>query len=111
LAAQAAAKFGLNRTKAALQLDYYSLQHHRYRATESRAGQTARMNSQPTFVELAPAPLATLPLASAAECVIEFQDGAGASLRIALKGASGPDIVALGRSFWEARSCCKSRPT
>ena len=51
LAAQAAAKFGLNRTKAALQLDYYSLQHHLYRATESRAGQTARMNSQPTFVE------------------------------------------------------------
>lgn len=105
LAAQAAAKFGLNRTKTALQLDYYSLQHHLHCGIAARSRQTAQRSSQPTFVELAPvslspASLASLPLAGAAECVIELQDGAGASLRIALKGSPAADIAALARDFW-----------
>ena len=34
------------------------------------------------------------------ECVVEFADGTGASLRIHLSGCQTPDLVALGRSFW-----------
>ena len=95
LAAQVAAKYGVSRTKSVLQLDYYSLKKHLQRAPARRAGKTPRISDQPTFLELAPSPLA-----NSAECVIEFQDGAGASLRIQLKGTTCPDIVALGQSFW-----------
>jgi hypothetical protein len=44
--------------------------------------------------------LPSMPLAS--ECVIEFEDGAGASMRVHLKGTDLPDVLALGRSFWNA---------
>jgi hypothetical protein len=35
------------------------------------------------------------------ECVIEFEKASGARLRIRLPGTPSPDLVALGRSFWE----------
>ena len=54
-------------------------------------------SSQPksTFVELPSMPLAS-------ECVIEFEDGSGASMRMHLKGTDPPDVLALSRSFWNA---------
>ena len=87
-AARMAEKHGLNQTATLLKLEYYSLQ----RRVEERASEPAT-----AFVEL---PSATVVHAS--ECVVEFEDGAGASLRVHLKGAEVPDLLALGRNFWNA---------
>ena len=76
---------GLNQTASVLGLDYYSLKK-RIDSTDS---------TPPTFVEL------SLPSPSAGgECVIEFDDDKGASMRVHLKGYEAPELVAFGRSLW-----------
>lgn len=94
-AAKLAADYGLNRTATVLKLDYYSLKGHRDRqesAVQSLAPSSA------AFLELSrPSPSA------ASECVIEFADGAGASIRVHLKGCDVPDVLALGRNFWNTQ--------
>lgn len=89
-AAKLAEKYGLNQTATVLNLDYYSLKKHVDRPSAGAASGTA-------FLELPSAPMA-----HASECVIEFEDGAGARLRMHLKGTEVPDVLALGRSFWNA---------
>jgi hypothetical protein len=89
LAVKLAEAHGLNRTAAVLKLDYYSLK----KRIEATTG--ASSSATPAFVELSPPPMT-----AAGECVIEFEDGAGASMRIHLRGCEVPDVVALGRSFW-----------
>ena len=49
------------------------------------------------FVELPPVSLSMM-----SECVIEWEDVAGARMRVQLKGQNAPDVLALSRSFWEA---------
>ncbi len=90
-AAKLAADYGLNQTATVLKLDYYSLKKH----LDEQHAVTA---SNCAFIELPPAPVA-----AASECLIEFEDGAGARLRVHLKGADVPDVLALGRSFWNAQ--------
>lgn len=87
-AAKLAADYGLNQTVTVLKLDYYSLKRH----VNQQVGETA---STAAFVELPSAPVV-----QANECIIELEDGAGASLRMHLKGTEMPDVLALGRSFW-----------
>jgi len=87
-AAKLAKDCGLNQTARVLKLDYYSLKKH-----VDRFGGEATAIAP--FVELPSMPLAS-------ECVIEFEDGAGASMRVHLKGTDLPDVLALGRSFWNA---------
>ena len=87
LAVKLAVAHGLNRTARALKLDYYSLK----RRVEAKSDAVAT----PAFVELSPPPMT-----ASGECVVEFEDGTGASLRIHLRGCEVPDLVALGRSFW-----------
>jgi len=87
-AAQLAPDCGLNQTARILKLDYYSLKKHVDRYGVKAAAKTR-------FVELTSMPLAS-------ECVIEFDDGSGASMRMHLKGTDPPDVLALGRSFWNA---------
>ena len=89
LAVKLADAHGLNRTASVLRLDYYSLKK-RVGSTNSRASSLT-----PAFIELSPPSLA-----ASGKCVIEFEDGAGASMRVYLKGCDAPDLVALGRSFW-----------
>ena len=89
-AAKLAEKYGLNQTATVLNLDYYSLKKHVDPLTAGTASSAA-------FIELPSAPVA-----HASECVIEFEDGAGARLRMHLKGTEVPDVLALGRSFWNA---------
>jgi hypothetical protein len=85
-----AAEYGLSQTAIALGLDYYSLKRHvDQRSTETTSGAA--------FIELPPAPLAPT-----SECIIEREDGSGASIRIHLKGSQLPDLLELGRSFWNA---------
>jgi hypothetical protein len=49
----------------------------------------------PAFVELS-----SLPATAPRECVIEFEDNSGSTMRIHLRDCEVPDLVALGRSFW-----------
>ena len=89
-AAKLAADYGVSQTAAVLKLDYHSL--------KKRMGQQVEDTvSNSPFIELPP-----VPIAHASECVIEFEDGAGASMRVHLKGTEVPDVLALGRSFWNA---------
>lgn len=87
LAVKLAVAHGLNRTAKTLKLDYYSLK----RRVEAKSDATV---ATPAFIELSP------PVTASGECVVEFEDGTGASMRIHLRGCEVPDLVALSRSFW-----------
>jgi hypothetical protein len=80
----------LNATAKALGLDYYALKK-RHDQLDGQAIPNA------PFLTLSPTP------SPASECVIELEDGAGASMRMHLKGGEIPDVLALGRSFWEGQ--------
>ena len=97
---------GLSRTASVLGLDYYSL---KKRVAAENSGVTSvpsefvagsassdSASARPAFIELSSLPS---PGASG-ECVVEFADSTGASLRIHLSGCQTPDLVALGRNFW-----------
>jgi hypothetical protein len=63
-------------------------------------------SARPAFIELSSSSLQGVPsMGVSNECVVEFEDGAGARLRVHLRGSDVPDLVAcglvaLGRSFW-----------
>ena len=88
-AANAAALYGLSRTALLLKLDHYSLQKH--------VEDVSSASAQAAFIELTPAPLPSMN-----ECLIEWEDVAGARLRVHLKGHGTPDLLALNRDFWNA---------
>lgn len=81
------AKYGLNPTARVLNLDYYAL--------KKRVDSASHPASSSTFVEL---PSSALSVSS--ECMIEWEDAAGARMRVHVKGQNLPDVLALGRSFW-----------
>ena len=89
-AVKAAGSHGICRTAKALRIDYYSLKR---RLEQSSAGTQGR--SQANFLELPP-----LAPASLGECTVEWEDAAGSTMRVHLKGFPAPDLAALGRSFW-----------
>ncbi|MDA1160267.1 MAG: hypothetical protein O2983_11715 [Planctomycetota bacterium] len=99
LAVKLAEAHGVSRTASTLRLDYHSLKNRLASAgTESGSG---AMGGR--FLELSPALPGDLsfPLpGGSGECVVEFEDGSGARLRVHLRGCEVPDVVALGRSFW-----------
>jgi hypothetical protein len=82
LAVERARAAGVHATARRLRLNYYALKQ--------------RVESAPTFVELAPTDRPT----GSAECLIELADRRGATLRISLKGTEPPDLVALSRALW-----------
>lgn len=88
-AANLAAKYGLNQTAKVLKLDYYSL--------KEQLDRQAVNSPSAAFVEL---PSSSVLCTS--ECVIEFEDGSGASMRVHLKGTDVPDVLELGRRFWDS---------
>jgi len=90
-AAKLAVDCGLNQTATVLKLDYYSLK----RRVDPQVGETAPTAA---FIELPSAPVVPTN-----ECIIELEDGAGASMRMHWKGSETPDLLALGRSFWNAQ--------
>jgi hypothetical protein len=87
-AVKMAMEHGVSRTASLLKLDYYSLK---------KRAEDASSSSASSFVELPPVPLSMM-----SECVIEWEDVAGARMRVQLKGQSPPDLLALSRSFWSA---------
>jgi hypothetical protein len=86
LAVKLADAHGLSRTVSALKLDYYSLK----KRVESK--DSGSVSNPGTFVEFSPPSPA-----GSGECVIEFEDGSGASLRVHLRGCETPDLAALVR--------------
>ena len=87
-AAKLAAEYGLSKTAVALKLNYECLRKHVEQACENPP-------SAHPFVEL---PASSFPIAS--ECMIEWEDGDGAIMRMHLKGGEVPDALALGHGFW-----------
>jgi hypothetical protein len=79
---------GLSRTASALKLDYYSLK----KRLEASHSDSPSMSG--AFVEVSPPSPAGF-----GECVIEFEDGSGASLRVHLRGCETPDLAALVQCF------------
>lgn len=96
LASQLAADCGVSRTATLLGLDYYALRR-RMESVVSSAPPAQHAVEQPAFVEL---PGSTL--ASVGEYVLEFENAAGCKLRVHCQGGGVPDLVALGRSLWNA---------
>ena len=92
LAVKLANAHGLSRTASALKLDYNALK------KRVEAKNSDGTSAPEAFIELSPAS----PPASG-ECMIEFEDGSGASMRVHLRGCDAPDLVALGRSFWNGQ--------
>ena len=91
IAVRLAEAHGVSRTAAVLHLDYYRL--------KNRAAAAPASEPQPSgsaFVELSP------PALVAKQCQLEFDNGAGATMRVQLIGYAAADIEALSRSFWNA---------
>ena len=96
-AVKLAVRHGVCQTAKALRLGYYSLRERVENETTASAS-CSQTGSTATFLELA-APART----GSGECLLEWEDAAGAKMRIHLKGVETPDLVALSRSFWEAQ--------
>jgi hypothetical protein len=90
LAVKLSSAHGLHRTASVLRLDYYSL---KKRVEATRGPQDSK---GPAFIELSPA------VTAGRECVVEFEDGAGVSCRIQLRGYDATDLVVVGRCFRNA---------
>ena len=88
-----ATKYGICQTAKVLKLDYYSLKKHMEQANAESP--LPEPTPSAAFIELPSAPVA-----QTSECVIEFENESGGSMRVHLKGTSDPDLGALGRSFW-----------
>ncbi len=93
-AVKVAERHGVHRTAKALRIDYYGLKKRVEEGGESSANISVK-GDVATFVELAgPFP------AGSGECLVELEDVSGAKMRVHVKGAEAPDLVALSRSFW-----------
>jgi hypothetical protein len=85
-AVAAARRHGVYRTARLLHLESQKLKH-----LVTAAGSASRAPTAPAFVELL-AP----PTAGSGECTVEIE-GPGGRLRVQLRGAPAPDLVALSR--------------
>lgn len=97
-AVEVARECGVHATARRLRLDYYTLKQ-RLAATGGSHAPGAR--AAPTFVEVVPA---ARPPAGVSECVIDLVDARGATMRIALKSPTVPDLAALSQGFWRPRA-------
>lgn len=93
LAVGLAETHGLSRTASVLKLDYNALKK-RVAGRIAHPGADDSGSVAPGFIELSPSSLAP-----SRECVVEFEDGSGARLRVHLRGCDAPDLVALCRNF------------
>lgn len=96
-----AGRHGIHPTARALRLDYYTLKERLEQRAVSGPAPATGITAAP-FVEL-PSPVgsgfAPGPLGPC-ECTVEWEDGAGAKMRLRFQGVATPDLAALGRSFW-----------
>lgn len=90
LAVQLAKGHGVGRTAAVLGLDYRSLK------KRAEAATSEPQSSGPAFVEMPSSVLV------GKQCLVELDNGAGATMRVRLMGYDAADVEALSRSFWGA---------
>ena len=93
-ATKLAGTYGVSQTAMALGLDFYALKK-RVEVKPPESAAARKSASTPAFVELG-----SPSLAAPGECIVEFEDAAGATMRVRLKGGDSPDLLALSRSFW-----------
>ena len=92
-AAEAGQEHGVSKTAQALGLDYYALKKRVESAPKERPA--VAPSSGVKFLEI--------PLGAASvrpECVLEFEDGQGARLRVELQGAALAELETVARSLW-----------
>ena len=97
LAVQLAKGHGVSRTAAVLGLDYDRLKKRAEVVTSESQITREAPSSPPAFVEL-PAPVLV-----GKQCLVELDNGAGATMRVHLVGYDAADLEALARSFWGGR--------
>ncbi len=92
-AVEAAGEHGVSKAAQALRLDYYALKKRVESGLEERS--TVEPASEIKFLEIPPcAPSGRL------ECVLEFEDGQGARLRVELQGAALAELETVARALW-----------
>jgi hypothetical protein len=91
MATRLANAHGVSRTAAALGLDYYCLKE------RAEAASSDPQPSGPAFVEL------TSPVPVGKQCLLELDNGTGATMRVHLVGYDTADVEALSRGFWGGR--------
>ena len=96
-AALMAGRYGISRTANALGVNYQALKNRLGRTAAAASGQEAEGEAR--FIELTP-----FPPGGTSECLLEWEDAGGAKMRVRLQGMGMPDLVALGRSFWDRQS-------
>jgi len=94
---KSAAKYGIHRTAKALRVDYYALKKRVEGKSAASASNVPPRGAGATFLELAPPTRA-----GSCQCTLEFEDAAGAKMRVHLEGVEAPDLTALSRSFWQS---------
>ena len=92
-----AQEYGLNKTARALKVKYESLKKH---LEQSDANEGHLAKAQPEFIELLPAAIKP----GAVECMLEWADGCGATVRMHMRGAGPSELSAVAGVF---RSGCK----
>jgi len=97
-AARAASTHGVSRVATMLRVNYNVLKKRVQQVMASAGGRPSALATPPgdtvaQFVELA-SPM------SACECTLEWEDTAGAKMRVELKGIGMPDLAAISQSFW-----------
>lgn len=86
-AAELVPTHGLHHVARTLQVDYYSLK------KRIPVADGAIEPPRPDFVELPGA------VSALRECVIEYEDAAGVSMRVSLKGYAAAEVAQVGRSL------------
>jgi len=110
-AVKAAGTYGLHRTAKALRVNYYALKKRvalaggdgnrvggPQKSPRNACGRhivSAGEEAVATFLELTPPASG-----KSCECIVELENPEGAKMRVHLKGAGIPDLVALSHSFW-----------
>lgn len=89
---------GVHATARRLRLNYHAL---KQRVEAAGGAGTPRASTAPAFIEVVAGGLGP---AGAAECVIDLADARGATMRIALKSATLPELAALSQSLWRGRA-------
>ena len=97
LAVEHARAVGVPATARRLRLDYYALK----QRVDAAAAGAPRASAGTAFVEVVPTGVGP---AGVTECVIDFADARGATMRIRVTGPAVPDLAALSQGFWRSRA-------
>ena len=92
-AAEAAQEHGVSKAAHVLRLDYYALKERVKSVAEKRPA--VAPPSEVKFLEIPLGASSGRPV-----CVLEFEDGQGARLRVELQGAALAELETVARSLW-----------